>query len=104
MRHAPVEAFNAYAKSLPAQQGGVLIITLWLNAVLTLTLDAAQLALVVRALRHSVRDGRPLATVLEHAASPSTAVVLSASALHQLARERFARQLDRRIRDSTTVS
>jgi hypothetical protein len=73
-----------------------LVLVLWVNAVLTLALQAAQLALVVQALRRAAR-GHPIATILDCAGSPGTATVVSASALHKLARERFGRQLDQRI-------
>jgi hypothetical protein len=98
MRHARVEDFSAYAESLPAQQRGTLVLVLWVNSVLTLSLKAAQLAVTVQALRRAARGDHPVATVLESAGSPSTAVVLSVSAVHKLVRERFLRQLDRRIR------
>lgn len=93
-------AFSAYAESLPPQQRGALMLVLWANAVLTLALQAAQLVLVARGSQRAAR-GRPVATVLNCASSPRTATVLSASALHKLARERFARQLEQRIRAAT---
>jgi hypothetical protein len=97
------EAFSAYAESLPPQQCGALLLMLWVNAMLTLALQAAQLALVVRALRRAARGGHPIETILNCATSPSTATVVSASALHKLARERFLRQLDQRVRAAKTA-
>jgi hypothetical protein len=94
--------FSAYVDSLPPQQQGGLILVLWANAVLTLGLAAAQLALVARMLRRAAR-GDPTATVLDVAVSPSGATLLSASALHKLVRERFARRLDQRIRAETAA-
>jgi hypothetical protein len=81
-----------------------LVLVLWVNAVLTaVALRAAQLALVVRALRRAARDGHPVPTCLDCALSPSTATVLGASAIHKLARERFLRHLDQRIRETETA-
>jgi hypothetical protein len=40
---------------------------------------------------------------LDCALSPSTATVLGASAIHKLARERFLRHLDQRIRETETA-
>ena len=74
------------------------MLVLWVNAMLTLALQAAQLALVARALRRAAWCGHPIATILDCAVSPSTATVVSASALHKLAPERCGRQLDQRIR------
>jgi hypothetical protein len=104
MHHAPVESFSAYTESLPVQQRGTLLLVLWVNSVLTLSLYAAQLAVTSRALRRAARGGRPVATVLECATSPSTAAVLSVSVLHKLARECFLRQLDRRIHAAQTAN
>ncbi len=87
----------AYIESLPAQQRGALILVLWLNAVLTLVLQAAQLILVARALRRAKRGGRPLRTIGD-AVSPSAVTVLSISGVHKLAREYFVRQIDERAR------
>jgi hypothetical protein len=91
------EAFSAYAESLPPQERGALLLILWVNAILTLALEAAQLALVVRTLRGAHGD-HPIETILDCAISPSAATVVSASALHKLGRERFLRQLDERAR------
>jgi hypothetical protein len=104
MIHAPAETFSAYTESLPVQQRGTLLLVLWINSVLTLSLYAVQLAVSGRALRRAARGGRPVATVLECAISPSTAAVLSVSVLHKLARECFLRQLDRRIHAAQTAA
>jgi hypothetical protein len=74
------------------------LLVLWVNAMLTLALQAVRLALVVRAVRRAARGGHPISTILDCAVSPSSATVVSASALHKLARERFHRQLDQRVR------
>jgi len=86
----------AYIEALPPQQRGTILLGLWLNAVLTLTLQGAQLALAIRVLQRTRHSHEPLRTALEYAVSPSTAAVLSASAVHKLARQRFVRVIDRR--------
>ena len=100
---ARLKDLPAYAKSLSPQQRGALVLVLWINAVLTLALGAAQLTLVVRALRRAARHGHPVATCLDCALSPSTATVLGASVIHNLARERLLRHLDQRIRETETA-
>ena len=92
------EAVTAYAESLPAQERGALILVLMVNAYLTLALEAAQLALVVRTLRRAAKAEDPVETILGRAISPSTATVVGASAVHKLARERFLRRLNQRVR------
>ena len=74
------------------------MLILWLNAVVTLTLYAGALAFLVHALRRVKRDGHPLAGVLDSALSAPMATLLTASGLHKLARQRFLRQLDQRMR------
>jgi hypothetical protein len=100
VQHEQAPAFSAYTASLPPRQRGALILILWVNAVLTPALQAAQLVMVATVLRRAAR-GHPFTTVVDCAASPLTATVLAASAFHKLARERFARKLDRRIRAAT---
>lgn len=85
-----------YAEALAPQQRGALLLTLWVNALLTLALQGAQLALALRALQRVRRSNDPLRAVLNVAVSPSTAAVISASAAHQLARQQLLRELDRR--------
>ena len=85
-------------ESLPPQQAGTLIVVLWINAVVTLALQAAQLGLVVRTLRRARHPDHPIATIVDCAASLSTAIVVSASALHKLAWESFVRELEHRAR------
>jgi len=97
MRAAPPGAFKAYMASLPPQRGGVLLFALWINAVATLALLAAQVALVLRAVHRVVRTDHPIETILGCVVSPSAAAVVSASALHKLVRERFARRLDQSV-------
>jgi hypothetical protein len=97
------EAVSAYAESLPPQERGALILVLWVNAILTLALEAAQLALVVRALRRAAKAEAPVETILGCAISPSTATAVGASALHKLARERFLRRLNQRVRAAETA-
>jgi hypothetical protein len=92
------EAVSAYAESLPPQERGALILVLVVNACLTLALEAAQLALVVRTLRRAAKAEDPVQTILGCATSPSAATAVGASALHKLARERFLRQLNQRVR------
>ena len=92
------EAFSAYLKSLPPQQGGALLFVLWVNAIVTLAILGAQLALVVWILRRAAHSDHPIKTALNCATSPSAATVVSASALHKLARERFASRLDQGVR------
>jgi hypothetical protein len=80
-----------------------LILVLLANAILTLALDAAQLALVVRALRRAAKAEDPVKTILGCAISPSTTTAVGASALHKLARERFLRRLNQRVRAAETA-
>jgi len=98
--HAPErsEAVSAYAEWLPPQERGALILVLLVNAILTLALEAAQLALVLRTLRRAAKAEDPVETILGCARSPSTATAVGASALHKLARERFLRKLNQRVR------
>lgn len=81
------EAFSAYAESLPPQQRRALLLVLWVNAMLTLALQAVQLALVMRAVRRAARGGHPITTIFDCAVSPSTAAVVGAP---KLTRERFS--------------
>jgi hypothetical protein len=97
------EAVSAYAESLPPQERGALILVLLVNAILTLALEAVQLALVVRTLRRAAKAEDPVETILGCAISPSTATAVGASALHKLARERFLRRLDQRVRAAETT-
>lgn len=97
------EAVSAYAESLPPQERGALILVLLVNAILTLALEAGQLALVVRTLRRATKAEDPVRTILGCATSPSTATAVGASALHKLVRERFLRQLNRRVRAAETA-
>ena len=96
--HATPTAFEAYSRSLAPQQRGVLILALWVNSIVTVSIGGAQLALVARAVRRVTRSDRPVATAIADAVSPATAVVASAAAVHKLGREAFMRRLDRRIR------
>jgi len=84
----------AYIETLSSQERGTLMLILWLNAVVTLTLQAIELLLTARAVRRSARSRRPWATAIESAVSPSTAAVLAASAAHKLARDLLRRRLD----------
>jgi hypothetical protein len=97
------EAVSAYAESLPPQERGALILVLLVNAILTLALDAAQLALVVRTLRRAAKAEAPVETILGCAISRSTTTAVGASALHKLARERFVRRLNERVRAAQTA-
>ena len=97
------EAVSAYAESLPAQERGALILVLLVNAFLTLALEAAKLALVVRTLRRAAKAEDPVETILGCAISPTTATAVGASALHKLARERFLRRLNQRVRAAETA-
>jgi len=92
------EAVGAYAESLPPQQRGALILILLANWTVTLALEAAQLALVVRTVRGAVKSDDPIEAILNGVISPSAATVVSASALHKLARDRFLRRLNHRVR------
>jgi len=73
------------------------------NAILTLAFETAQVASVARTLRRAVKAEDPVEMILGWAISPSTAAAVGASGLHKLARERFLRQLDRRVRAAETA-
>jgi hypothetical protein len=83
--------------TLPAEQGGALILGLWVNALLTLALQSAQLVLIARGVRTATRSDNPTAAALDLVVSPSTAAVIGASAVHSLGRQYFLRLLDRRM-------
>ena len=54
------ELFSEYMLGLPAQRRGEVLLVLWMNAMLTLVIDAAWLVLAARAL-----GGREAATVAD---------------------------------------
>ncbi|MBV8943852.1 MAG: hypothetical protein JOZ95_00400 [Solirubrobacterales bacterium] len=87
---------RAYAEGLPAQQRGALLMALWVNALVTLALQGAQLAMALRVLRRARRSDDALRAALHLAVSPSTAAVVIASAAHELARQQLLRELARR--------
>jgi hypothetical protein len=88
----------AYIETLSPQERGALMLILWLNSVVTLTLQAIELLLSARAVRRCARSRRPRATAIQSATSPSTATVLTASAAHKLARDLLRRRLDQGAR------
>jgi hypothetical protein len=92
----------AYYLSLPERRAGALMLALFLNAVVTLLLDAlllGRLAVLVRRRRARRAEGRPRLLIVRDA-SRSDRVLVGAVVLHHIARRLAVAALRRRTSEA----